>query len=67
MTAPREFYTVQHADVGKRFLRLFGRLRLVDCLGQVLPMDIGKRIYLVGDVLQVENTEQFRRRLAGEP
>lgn len=68
--ATREFYTIQHADVGKRRLLLFGKMRPVDCLGEVLPMDIGKRIYLVGNdatgdgVLQVENTQQFRRRLA---
>lgn len=62
--ATREFYTIQHADVGKRHLQLFGRPRQLDCLGEVLPMDIGKRIYLSGDVLQVENTQQFRRRLA---
>jgi hypothetical protein len=52
-------------DVGRRTLRAFGRTWLLaGVIGDVLPQDVGKRVYRVGDILQVENDEQLRARLA---
>lgn len=53
------------ADVGKATFKARGiTYRTCDFIGQVLPSDVGKRVYLVGDVLQVENDEQRDARLA---
>lgn len=43
-------YELQQDDLG----------RLIDWfdLGRVQKSDIGKRIYLIGDIIQMENTEQ---------
>ena len=63
----RAFYTLTAADVGKPWIRAFGRTRLVsEFIGRVLPGDVGKRVYLVGDILQVENDEQRDARIARE-
>ena len=59
-------YTLQDSDVGKSFLRAFGRVWLVtDFMGRVLPGDVGKRVYLWrdGEGVSVENDEQRERRL----
>ena len=50
-------------DAGKRFL-LIGETvhNLANVLGFVHRRDVGKRLYLVGDVLQVENDKQFEAR-----
>ena len=58
-------YTITQADVGKPFLRLFGRIRVTsDWIGCILPCDVGKRVFLTAgvDVLQVENNEQHDTR-----
>ena len=56
---PRPFYEIQSTDIGKRFLRAFGRgWSLSDVLGYVQRGDVGKRLYLVDGILQVENNEQ---------
>jgi hypothetical protein len=63
----RPFYEVAAADVGKARIRAFGRtwdLRAV--CGPLQPIDIGKRIYQVGEILQIENQEQRAARLAAE-
>ncbi len=63
----RSFYTLTTADVGRPWLRIFGRVWLTtDWIGRVLPQDVGKRVYLVGEILQVENYEQRKQRLARE-
>lgn len=59
-----ESYTIQLEDVGRRFLRVFGRTwDLASVMGPIQPQDVGKRIYLNGGVLSVENQEQFEARL----
>lgn len=37
--------------------------RARSCLGKLLPVDVGKRVYWRGGVYQVENIEQMQRRL----
>lgn len=60
----REFYTITADDVGKVSHKIHGRTWLASSwIGQVLPGDVGKRVYLVGDVLQVENDEQRDQRV----
>lgn len=34
------------------------------CMGRLLPGDIGKRVYRVGDIIQVENDDQRATRHA---
>ena len=63
-------HTITADDVGKLTVRLpacpsCGRSRTISllCLGRVIPIDIGKRVYDVDGVIQVENQEQLNRRL----
>lgn len=59
--------TLHEGDVGATAIPAFGRLWLVvDFIGRILPGDVGKRVYLVGDVLQVENNEQRDARMRQE-
>lgn len=61
----RPFYTLTKADVGQPILKAFGRTWLVsDFIGRIFTIDIGKRVYNVGGILQVENNEQRDKRLA---
>lgn len=61
----RPFYTLTTEDVGRPTLRIFGRTWLVSgFIGRILPGDVGKRVYLVGGILQVENDEQRAAREA---
>ncbi len=39
------------------------RYYLRDALGQALPQDIGKQVYIVDGIIQVENSEQIAKRL----
>lgn len=51
-------------DVGKALFKLNGREYPVSTfIGRILKQDIGKRVYLVGEILQVENNEQRAERL----
>lgn len=61
------FYTIKKSDVGRPWLKAFGRVWMVsDFLGRIMNQDVGKRIYKTsGDVLQVENKEQFIARKGG--
>lgn len=60
-----DYYEIAPEDVGKPYLRLWGRMWPVqDFLGRVFKQDVGKRVYLRGGVLQVENPEQMAARLA---
>ena len=62
----RQFVTIAQADVERPFFKAFGRSwPASDFIGRVLPGDVGKRVYLVGDILQVENEEQRTRREEG--
>jgi hypothetical protein len=57
------FIMIQSRDIGRPTIKAFGRTWLVaNFIGRVLPGDVGKRVYLVGDILQVENTQQRDRR-----
>jgi hypothetical protein len=61
----RQHIDLDQSHVGKPWIRAFGRTWLCsDFIGRVLPQDVGKRVYLVGDILQVENNEQRDKRLA---
>ena len=63
----RSFYTLRSRDVGRATIKAFGkRWRTDEFIGQVLKQDVGKRVYRVGDFLQVENDSQLARRL-GNP
>lgn len=62
----RPFYTLKDSDVGKSSLRIFGRyVATTNFIGRIMPMDVGKRVYDVGGILQVENEEQRGARLRG--
>lgn len=59
------YYTMQRGDVDKPALRILGGTWLTcDWIGRILPSDVGKRVYLVGGILQVENDEQRAERIA---
>ena len=61
----RTHYELQPTDVGRPFLKAFGRAWPVSgFIGRVLLGDVGKRVYQVGGVLQVENDGQRAARLA---
>ena len=73
MSDARNYYTITRADVGKAFLRAFGRVWPMSAvLGRVLDQDVGKRLYRVRaedgvtDILQAENEPQRAARLARE-
>ena len=62
----RQFVTIAQADVGRAHFQAFGDTWPTSrFIGRVLPGDVGKRAYLVGDILQVENEEQRTRREKG--
>lgn len=63
-----EYYVIKRTDVGQPTIHFLGNTWLVEnFIGQILPGDVGKRVYIVSpDVLQVENDEQFRTRTAHE-
>jgi len=63
---PEYLYTITAEHVrnpkspGKQWRALY------QCIGRLLPGDVGKRVYRVGDIVQVENNEQRDARLAKE-
>lgn len=61
----RPFYTLTENDVGRAAVRAFGKVWMASTfIGRVLPGDVGKRVYQVGDIVQVENDQQRDARLA---
>ncbi len=63
-----QYYEIRHDDVGRRHIRAFGRVwPVTNFIGVILPRDVGKRVYLRGDVLQVENDEQRYAREGAAP
>jgi hypothetical protein len=59
------FVTIRDSDVGKPLFRAFGRSwAVVSFMGIILEIDVGKRVYLRGDHLSVENDCQRADRLA---
>ncbi len=61
---PYPFRTITPNDVRRPSFRAFGQAwPVVDFMGEIQPRDVGKRVYLVDDIVQVENDEQFRDRM----
>jgi hypothetical protein len=59
----RSYVKIVDADVGKAVFIAFGRVWASSSfIGRITKQDVGKRVYLVGDVLQVENDAQRARR-----
>ena len=66
----RPYREIEIADVGKKRFKAFGKSwRVEEFIGQILPQDVGKRVVLVGDIVQVENDQQrdARVRARGTP
>jgi hypothetical protein len=62
---PEDSYTISRFDIGRPTIRAFGKVWLTqNFIGRILPRDVGKKVCLRGDILQVENDEQFNRRSA---
>ena len=60
-------YTLTIEDVDKPHLKAFGRVWPVSgFLGRILPNDVGKHVYLRGGILQIENDEQRKARVAAD-
>lgn len=61
-----KYREIEASDVGRGFIKAFGKTWLVlGFMGRIFPGDVGKRIYRAGDILQVENDEQFKKRIKG--
>lgn len=59
LDAMRLHYALTTEDVGQPIIHAFGQTWMVDgFIGKILPGDVGKRVYIVGEILQVENDEQ---------
>lgn len=57
------YRTITPNDVRRPFFKAFEETwRVSDFMGEIQPRDVGKRVYLVDGILQVENDEQFSRR-----
>jgi hypothetical protein len=60
----RRFITLTGQHVGRPWIDAFGRYwSCAGFIGRILESDVGKRVYLVGDILQVENDSQRAKRL----
>jgi hypothetical protein len=58
------YYTITRSNVGKRAITAFGRRWPVeDFIGHIGKYDVGKRVYLRGNILQVENDQQLAARI----
>ena len=59
------FITIEADHVGKAHINAFGRVWPVrNFIGRILEQDVGKRVFLRGGILQVENDDQRNSRLA---
>ena len=57
------YRTLTQEDVGRYALPMFGCVwPVVNFMGRILPQDVGKRIVLVGGIIQVESDEQRKKR-----
>ena len=64
----RSYVEITTDHVGKATFRAFGKTWLaLDFIGNIQQQDVGKRMYLFGDFLQVENNEQRDKRLRVAP
>lgn len=60
----RPYREILGSDVGREMFYAFGHWwPCEEFIGEILPMDVGKRVYKVGDIVQVENDEQRTKRL----
>ena len=66
----RVFYTLRREDIGKTVIDTeIGPIHVKEFIGQVLRIDVGKRLYRVPNdeknywFWQMENQEQYERRL----
>ncbi len=67
LDAKRGYVEIEAQHVGKALFEAFGRKWPVSgFIGKIMRNDIGKRVYLTGDILQVENDEQRAKRKASE-
>jgi hypothetical protein len=61
----RPFYTLQLSDVGAPTIRAFGHTwQVAGSIGNVLPGDVGKRVYESDGVLSIESVGQHMKRRA---
>ena len=67
MYIPRQYFVIGKEHVNCAFVRAFGKTWPVSgFMGRIFKRDIGKIVYLVGDILQVENDAQRAKRLGRE-
>ncbi len=64
-------HTITEADIGARNIKVpckdcghGEQIGVTVLMGRIFPHDVGKRIYKVGKIFQVENQEQLEKRLA---
>jgi len=66
-------HTITEGDVKRPYNALreyfhikpgFSFARLYQTMGRLLPCDVGKQVFEVGDIYQVENDEQLQARLS---
>ena len=64
----QRFRDITQDDVGRSVFRAFGTTwQTSSFIGRITSLDVGKRVYLSGDIVQVENDEQFAQRKAAAP
>ena len=65
-TMPPDYYVLAPGDVGRLVIPMFGRqISVASTMGRILPADVGKRVYLRGQILQMENDKQRAERERG--
>lgn len=65
--ARTQIHTITSQDVGKSTLRVRGKkINIADAIGPVQAQDIGKRVFDVKGVIQVENNQQLQKRIAAQ-
>ena len=59
----RPYVEILPSDIGRETFHAFNRVWGVDeFIGRIMSRDVGKRVYKVGDIVQVENDEQRAER-----
>jgi len=59
----QKYVEIEARHVGKALFEAFGRQWPVSSfIGWIMPQDVGKRVYLIGEILQVENEAQKAKR-----
>lgn len=58
------FITLTSRHIGKRTIKAFGKSWFVsDFIGQILPQDVGRRVFDKGDYLAAEDNKHMKERL----